>query len=131
MLRAAGDDEPVSGLDLQRGLPFHQNFALAFLDVANLFARMRMPARRSPRSQLDANDNRLAPRNSGVAPLYDRTLKARVLRPKRGAGDGHQCQPIPFTHHNDYSWLPGVRRADHHIVALTLLRGSNGKGTVW
>jgi len=44
VFRAGRNDEPVARLDFARRLAFDQQFAFAFLYVADLFARMRVAA---------------------------------------------------------------------------------------
>jgi len=87
VLYTTGNDEAVAGLDLEGGLAFHQDLALAFENVADLISRMRVSSGRSSRRDLDFRDDALAARHGYVFPRYDRTLDGGSLREENCSGE--------------------------------------------
>jgi len=90
---AAWDDKPISSLDLQRGLAFHQDFALAGKDVADLVAGMGVPARAPSGGDLDIGNHRFAPGHRDIAGFDDGPFDGGILRQERARLSHHACQP--------------------------------------
>src|SRR5580704_2420784 len=86
VFHAPGDDKTVAGFDLERRLAFHEYFALAFEDVADLIARMRVPARGAAGDDLDARDYGFAAGYRDVFARHHRARNRRRLCDERAGG---------------------------------------------
>lgn len=91
MHSAGGNDEAITRFYVPDRLGLDDQIALAFHDVADLFAKMRVTSDRSSGSKLHSRDDGLlSPRD--VMPLHDRTVHGGVLSQKSGAQHKYERQ---------------------------------------
>src|SRR3954454_19925082 len=78
--RAGRDEQHAAGLQRDRRLAVHLVLQRPFKDIDDLFARMRVPAERGSRAEVDAHLDDLAPGDAEIVLLEIGTLDSRLLR---------------------------------------------------
>ena len=114
MDRSGWNEEHVSGLQRDRRLVLDLIFERAFEDIDNLFAGMRVLAKRHAGGEIDADLDGLASGRAEVVPLQVGSrdpvlLRLRAERRQNGSGDKHRHRHDLQLLHRAHVELPGLR----------------------